>query len=58
MTTAHLDLRGRQNPGCLSCDRMARNGFLENGLCKQTVSVLDDRLCDLAQRLDRPDLQP
>lgn len=41
MNTARLDLREQQNPGCLSCDRMARKDFLENGRCTATVSVLD-----------------
>jgi len=41
MNTARLDLREQPNTGCLSCDRMTRKEFLENGLCRQTVSVLD-----------------
>jgi three-Cys-motif partner protein len=41
MHAARLDLRERTNSGCLGCDRLARKDFLENGLCKQTVSVLD-----------------
>jgi three-Cys-motif partner protein len=41
MSIARLDLRERTNSGCLGCDRMARKDFLENGLCKQTQSVLD-----------------
>jgi len=41
MNTARLDLREQPNTGCLSCDRMTRKDFLENGRCKQTVSVLD-----------------
>lgn len=41
MSAARLDLRERTNTGCLSCDRMARTEFLENGLCAQTVSILD-----------------
>ena len=40
-TAARLDLREQPNSGCLSCDRMTRREFLENGVCKQTVSVLD-----------------
>jgi three-Cys-motif partner protein len=41
MRAPRLDLREMPNSGCLGCDRMARKDFLENGLCKQTQSVLD-----------------
>lgn len=41
MNAHRLDLRERTNGGCLSCDRMTRKEFLDNGLCRQTVSVLD-----------------
>ena len=41
MSAPRLDLREKPNTGCLSCDRMTRKEFLDNGHCTQTVSVLD-----------------